>query len=174
MVTYTFSIENANQQYIAISVVFNTPLAETTIHIPAWRPGRYELGNFAKNIKSFKVFNGQNKRVDAKKTSKDAWIVETSSTESIRVEYSYYASELNAGSTYLSPDQLYVNPVNCCIYTSDQVEEDVSVKLLIPKDWKVSGSMRLEDNVLYAANFDELADSPFICSAKFHAKSSKV
>jgi predicted metalloprotease with PDZ domain len=166
MVNYTFSIDNPNQQYISITAIFNTSADETTIRIPAWRPGRYELGNFAKNIKSFKVFNDQNKRIDVRKTSKDAWLVDTSNTDTIRVEYCYYASELNAGSTFLSPDQLYVNPVNCCIYTDEQFRENVCLKLLIPDSWIIAGSMRREDMNLYADNFDELADSPFICSER--------
>ena len=26
---------------------------ELTVHLPAWRPGRYELGNFSKNIQKW-------------------------------------------------------------------------------------------------------------------------
>jgi predicted metalloprotease with PDZ domain len=166
MVSYTFSIDNANQQYISISVDFNTPSDEITVRIPAWRPGRYELGNFAKNVKNLKVFNDQNKRLEVRKTEKDAWVIATNGTDSIRVDYSYYAAELNAGSTYLSADQLYVNPVNCCIYTSGQTKEEVSLNLLIPVNWKIASSLRREANVLLASDFDELADSPFICSER--------
>jgi len=166
MVPYTFSIDNPNQQYIGISVVFHASQDETIIRIPAWRPGRYELGNFAKNIKGLKVYDDQNKRIEVRKTTKDSWHVDTKETKTIRVVYSYYAAELNAGSTYLSADQLYVNPVNCCIYTSDQANEDTCLTLLIPDNWKIATSMRVEDGQFFASSFDELADSPFICAEK--------
>lgn len=165
MVHYSFSIENANQQYIQIKATFEVLNETTIVRLPSWRPGRYELGNFAKNVKGFKVFNDENKRIDAPKITKDAWKVDTSKTSFIRVEYAYYALDLNAGSTFLSKDQLYVNPVNCCVYTEEHASQPTSLELHIPANWDIAGSMDRDGNTLTAINFDELADSPFICSA---------
>jgi predicted metalloprotease with PDZ domain len=39
-----FLIEDINQDVIQLQ-------------LPAWRPGRYELSNFAKNIQHFEAFN---------------------------------------------------------------------------------------------------------------------
>jgi len=164
MVHYSFSIENPNQQYIHIKVNFVVTEEITIIHLPSWRPGRYEIGNFAKNVKGFKVYDDQNKRIEAPKISKDSWEINTSKTKEIRVEYSYYATDLNAGSTFLSPEQLYVNPVNCCVFIKEQADLPTSLELNIPENWEVAGSMEKSENVLSAKNFDELADSPFICS----------
>ena len=99
MVNYSFSIENASQQYIQIKATFQVSKETTIVRLPSWRPGRYELGNFAKNVKGFKVFNDDNKRIEAVKVSKDAWEIETTTAKTIRVEYAYYAFDLNAGST---------------------------------------------------------------------------
>ena len=164
MVNYSFSIENPNQQYIQIKATFEELGDTTIIRLPSWRPGRYELGNFAKNVKGFKVYNDQNKRIDAPKILKDAWEIDTKETKSIRVEYSYYAFDLNAGSTFLSKEQLYVNPVNCCVYAESHADQPTALALNIPANWKVASSMTLKGDVLLAYNFDELADSPFICS----------
>ncbi|MEY3237011.1 MAG: hypothetical protein RI883_1112 [Bacteroidota bacterium] len=164
MVNYSFSIENPNQQYIQIKVTFEDLGDTTIIRLPSWRPGRYELGNFAKNVKGFKVYNDQNKRVDAPKFAKDAWEIDTRETKSIRVEYSYYAFDLNAGSTFLSKDQLYVNPVNCCVFADSHADQSTALALNIPANWKVATSMTRKGDILLADNFDELADSPFICS----------
>jgi len=165
MVSYSFSIENPQQQYIRIKATFRTDNNLTTLRIPSWRPGRYELGNFAKNIKGLKVYDSQSKRIEFEKKTKDSWEIDTSETSSITVEYGYYATDLNAGSTYLSKYMLYVNPVNCCMFTDETSGEETRLELYIPGDWKIAGSMEQEDRVLKAANFDELADSPFICSA---------
>ncbi len=165
MVHYEFRIEHPNQQYIQIKAYFKAEGDDLIVRLPSWRPGRYELGNFAKNVKGFKVYDDQNKRLDAPKITKDSWKIDTSSTKTIRVEYSYYALDLNAGSTFLSKDQLYVNPVNCCVFTDAQANEPTQVELHIPKNWKVAGSMENKENTLIASDFDELADSPFICSA---------
>ena len=165
MVKYTFSCENPAQQYVAISAIFQVSDDVTIIDIPSWRPGRYELGNFAKNVKGFKVFDQDNKKVGFKKISKDSWEVITVGKKEIKVEYLYFAFDLNAGSTFLNGDQLYVNPINCCVYEEKSKTEPVEVELKIPAEWKVACSMKQNGNTLYAENFEEFADSPFICSA---------
>jgi predicted metalloprotease with PDZ domain len=164
MVTYSLSIDHPNQQYIQFQVRFETINDTTIVRLPSWRPGRYELGNFAKNVKGFKVYNDQNKRIDATKITKDAWQVDTTSTSFIRVEYAYFSMDLNAGSTFLSKDQLYVNPVNCFVFTDEQKDAPTSMKLVIPASWEVAGSMKKQGEEYLAKDFDELADSPFICS----------
>lgn len=164
MVKYSFYIDNPNQQYIRIRAEFEVKGERMTIQLPSWRPGRYELGNFAKNVKGFKVLDCNSQRLSFKKNAKDKWEVNTAGESKITVEYSYYAADLNAGSTYLSKDQLYVNPVNCCVYTVDTKDEDHLVEVHIPENWRIAGSMELSAHVMRAANFDELADSPFICS----------
>jgi predicted metalloprotease with PDZ domain len=164
MVTYSLSIEHANQQYIQFQVRFETNNDTTIVRLPSWRPGRYELGNFAKNVKGFKVYNDQNKRIEAIKITKDAWQIDTTSTSFIRVEYAYFSMDLNAGSTFLSKDQLYVNPVNCFVFTDEQKNAPISMKLVIPASWEVAGSMKKQGEEYLAKDFDELADSPFICS----------
>lgn len=175
MALYQFGIVNPQQQYIQIKATFAVTAKQTEIQLPSWRPGRYELGNFAKNVKGFKVFNQENQKVEFHKTSKDRWVLNTESATSITIEYSYYASVLNAGSTFLDAKQLYVNPVNCCVYKVGAEDESCEVQLAIPADWKVACSMKKDGKNLLAANFDELADSPFICSAdlKYNQYESK-
>ena len=164
MVKYSFSSENPSQQYISIKATFSVNSKTTKVQLPSWRPGRYELGNFAKNVKGFRIFDQNNKTVSFKKLVKDAWEVDTEGKSEIRVEYSYFAAELNAGSTFLNAEQLYVNPVNCCVFTEETKDEPVELELTIPTDWKIAGSMKQEGIILSASNFEELADSPFICS----------
>lgn len=165
MAVYQFGILNPQQQYIQIKTTFNVKADITEIQLPSWRPGRYELTNFAKNVKGFKVFNQDNKKVEFQKITKDRWELNTGDSTSITIEYSYYANILNAGSTFLDAKQLYVNPVNCCVYKVGAEDEKCEIQLDIPKNWKVAGSMTKSGKKYIVANFDELADSPFICSA---------
>ena len=55
IIQYSFSIEESHKQYVKIRVDFPSSVAFNEIKIPVWRPGRYEIGNFAKNIKDLKV-----------------------------------------------------------------------------------------------------------------------
>ena len=164
MTKYQFSVEHANQQYIHIKINIEVKADLTEIQLPSWRPGRYELGNFAKNVKGFKVLDQDSKKLNFEKKSKDLWQVETANVTSLTIEYNYYAAQLNAGSTFLDSTQLYVNPVNCCMYVIGQENDKIELQLFIPEEWKVACSMDQEGRTLKAASFDELADSPFICS----------
>ena len=71
MSKFTFSIENPSQQYIQISAQFNVTEDVTFVQLPSWRPGRYELGNFAKNVRNFVVLDQSNQKLDFQKANKD-------------------------------------------------------------------------------------------------------
>ena len=76
------------------------PTEKIQLQLPAWRPGRYELGNFAKNIKRVDMFNEKNEALNYTKLNKDLWEVETKNCVSLKITYSYYAAELNAGACF--------------------------------------------------------------------------
>lgn len=171
---YTIDCDNSQQHFIKIKVQFPVDENKTIIHLPSWRPGRYELGNFAKNIKNFKVFNDQNKAVNFQKINKDSWEISSYETKYIRIEYQYYANELNAGSSYYNENQLYVNPVNCFLYAEGKEQFPISLELNIPENYTIASSLVQENNFLLAENFDELADSPFICSKNLEKQTYSV
>lgn len=166
MTHYELSIHSPNQQYIQFKVTFTSCKENQVFYLSKWRPGRYELGNFAKNVKGLKITNDKNQNVAFEKLDASSWKINCLEGETINVEYSYFASELNAGSTFLSKDMLYVNPVNCFIYTPEDLNQTSTIKLNIPKDWTVAGSLSQNNDLYFADNFHELADSPFICCEK--------
>ena len=165
MLLYTFSIEQPEQQFIQIKYSFDVQEDTTEVQLPSWRPGRYELSNFAKNIRNFKVFGSEGGVINFVKTTKDKWEINTKGEKTITVEYQYYATDLNAGSTYLDREQLYVNPVNCCLYVVGREQEACEIQLNIPDSYRIACSLEQNGKKLKAINFDELADSPWICSS---------
>jgi predicted metalloprotease with PDZ domain len=165
MIQYIFEHKNPTQQYISIEMHFEATKDVETIHLPSWRPGRYELGNFAKNIKNFCAYNEQGKKLEFQKINKDTWEIKTNADQKIRIVYAYFANELNAGSSYISLEQLYVNPVNCCIFIEGREDENCEVHVKIPSHFEIAASLPFENNVMKAENFDRLADAPFICSS---------
>ena len=163
---YNFKINNPAQHFIEIVtvVVVNNRL-NVSLNLPSWRPGRYELGNFAKNIKDFIVKDDAGNNLFFKKVAKDEWLINTEGVKSICVSYLYYANELNAGSTFLDENQLYVNPINCCLYDKENIDNECNVFLEIPDDYTVATALKnITTNHYKATDFHELVDSPFICS----------
>ena len=74
-ILFKLSIPNPHQQYLHVELVLKNIKDDIDVLLPTWRPGRYEEGNFAKNIKGFKVFDDENKSLHFIKTSKHSWHV---------------------------------------------------------------------------------------------------
>ena len=162
---YTFSSKNRGSKFLEIELLVDNNNENTVLlQLPAWRPGRYELANFAKNIQKFEVSTMNNKSLKVKKVSKDRWEVNTKGVSTFKVVYNYYANELNAGSTYVDENQIYVNPVNCCVFVVGREGEPVKIILKEKKNEQVATGMQKIGDHYLVDNFDILADSPFILS----------
>jgi predicted metalloprotease with PDZ domain len=57
MINYKIYTDNPSQHYLQIEISYHPTQVRETIQLPSWRPGRYELGNFAKNVRNFKITN---------------------------------------------------------------------------------------------------------------------
>ncbi|MFM8596334.1 MAG: M61 family metallopeptidase [Flavobacteriales bacterium] len=174
MIRYDVYCDQPQLRYIKFKARIPVKEAELFLELASWRPGRYELGNFAKNIKGLRAFNDKNERLALSKTGKDTWKVDCEASTFVTIEYSYYAAELNAGSSYLDEQQLYINPVNCFIYAEPQASEGIEIQLHIPENYAIAAGVNFENNCAYFADFDTLADSPFICSAQIERRSYTV
>ena len=173
---YVVSYKDPERHFIDFKLIVNTKdLENLKLQLPSWRPGRYELGNFAKNIKDFKAVDIDNQKLIFSKKTKDLWELECQNVDQVMVSYSYYASELNAGSTFLDQNQLYINPVNCMFYNPKDIDLEYRVELKLPSDFKIHTSLEnLGNNTLKASDFEQLADSPIIASNSAQFKSVKI
>lgn len=157
---------------------FKTDILE--LQLPAWRPGRYELQHFAKNIQQFEVFDENDQKLSARKITKDRWQVQTYGAKSIVARYNYYANIINAGSSYVDEHTLYVNPVNLCIYAEGKIEETCTVELKLRETEQIAGITSINsipDTGVHQLHFDDfyhLADSPFIVSSSLKHDFYKV
>ncbi len=166
MIKYILSQKNPASHYIYVDMFVGGVNSDTLqLQLPAWRPGRYELGNFAKNVKRVDVFNEKDEAIAFTKLSKDLWQVQTKGCSSIKITYSYYAAELNAGACFADTMQLYVNPVHCCMYLVGRMKEEHQIELQVPENYKIATSLKVQNKTLIAADYEELVDSPFIASA---------
>ena len=78
---FTFDVKSPHQQYIDISVELKATGKETVLYFPAWRPGRYELGDFVKNMNHFEVFNENGEPLNYHKANTNNWFVNSSTCE---------------------------------------------------------------------------------------------
>jgi predicted metalloprotease with PDZ domain len=163
MTQYIINYGNGTQNIIEIEVkIDNISENELFFQLPAWRPGRYELGNFGQNMFPLHAFDQNNKQINCSKVTKDRWKINCENVTKITLHYQYAAVIKNAGGTFKSPNQLVITPVNCLIYAENLINSPCTISLNIPKDFNCVSSA---PNFSYK-NYYELAASPIVCSTK--------
>lgn len=130
--------------------------------LPAWRPGRYEMGNFAQNVYRVDGQNSKGEWVRLLKSDLHRWTVPAGVN---RLRWTYYAEELNAGSTCVAEDLVYVNPVNCFLYDPARPYLPFQIVLSdVTEDWQVASALQCRGNLLLARNLQEVMDSPILAA----------
>ncbi len=166
---YTISITDPQNHFITMKWdITNIHQDSIRLQLPSWRPGRYELQNYAKNIRNFSIVDEQGNPVAFKKVTKDCWEVNTSGTKTITVTYEYYANQLDAGASYVDTEFLYLNPVNCFMYVDGRMDEEYTLNFVLPENYQIACQLEGKHHTLFAKNFDLLADSPLIASPSLH------
>jgi predicted metalloprotease with PDZ domain len=168
---YKITIEDPNSKYIAIeATLYHNNNKEIEVQLPAWRPGRYELQNFAKNIQTFEAFTRDGILLQTKKITKDRWLVDAQGNSEVVLKYRYYADQTDAGGSYVDKSLLYVNPINCCVYVEGRIDEKCTVAVEGIEKQELAGGMRSTFvngfHHFDADDFCHLTDLPFLLSAK--------
>ncbi len=172
---YQISILDTQTHFIKLTWTIDY-VHQDTIYIqqPSWRPGRYELQNYVKNVRCFSIADENGIAVPFKKLTKDKWEVDTSKVKKIIVTYEYYANQLDAGASFVSDEFLYINPVNCFMYVEGRMDEEYIIDFVLPQDYIIACQLPTTKHQLSAKNFDSLADSPLIASATMQHFEFKV
>lgn len=136
----------------------------TYIQIPAWRPGRYELQNFARNIQKLEMFDENGAPVAFRKVSRERWEADTSSVRELVVKYKYYCAQMDAGGCWVDEHQIYLNFIGCALYAIGLESEPCTIFLSIPDTYKVACGLPSNGKELHAQSYFHLVDSPMIAS----------
>jgi predicted metalloprotease with PDZ domain len=147
----TYTIPEINEDYIEIQ-------------LPAWRPGRYEIQNFAKNIQFIEAISATGQKLSIRKVTKDRWRVGTEGEKEVKIRYAYYAVSQNAGTSYVDEELWYLNFINFCMYTEGRISEAYTIHLELPDGYHIACGLPSKGNVLSAKDFYQLVDSPLLAS----------
>ena len=162
---YTIDCAQINSQYIRITIEADQVKSGSVLQIPIWRPGRYEAAHYAKYLRDMRIHNVGGDALPFAKKNASTWELLTTQPENIRVSYEFYAGKLDAGSTYIDDDLIYINFINCLLYMPERIASACEVHINIPEGYKQGCSLSSPAHgVFRAANFYELADSPLLSS----------
>lgn len=163
---YTISYGNPNKHIIDIELLLKEINQElVTVYLPAWRPGRYTIQNFAKNILSLNAIDQDNNKLSVSKSTKDSWTIQTSGVGEVRIRYRYYAFLMDAGNSWLDEEQLYINFINCLLYHPDRLNEPCSVRIVVPEHYKfATGLKQTVHQTFVSDSYYILVDSPLVAA----------
>ncbi|TLV00268.1 M61 family metallopeptidase [Dyadobacter luticola] len=163
-----YHISVSDPQSRLLEITYNIPEISSDfieVQLPAWRPGRYEIQNFAKNIQFIEAISEGNQKVPLHKVTKDRWRVGTAGLSEVSIRYTYYANIQNAGSSYIDSELWYLNFINFCMYTEGRIQEPYTIRLDLPEGYQIACGLPSSGlNTLSARDFYQLVDSPLLAS----------
>jgi len=158
-VDYSISWREPNDHLFDIAITFTTPVDSPRLLLPAWRPGRYLIQNYAANVREWSA------TAPIRKEEKSTWRVDAKAGQQVTVRYRYYAGVLDAGSSFLDEEEAYFNGTN--LFMMVEPLRDLAARLSIgaPEDWLVETQLaHVRPNTYEARDYDHLIDSPTVAA----------
>jgi predicted metalloprotease with PDZ domain len=157
---YLLSWSSPSERLYDITLRFTAPADTPRLLLPAWRPGRYLLQNFAANVREWTAGDAA-----VWKDGKTSWRVDARAGEEIELRYRYYAGVLDAGSSFLDDEEAYVNGSNLFMLVEGLRVEEHVLTVAAPAQWNVETQLPRDGDTFRARDYDQLIDSPFIAAA---------
>ena len=166
-VRYTIGWSNPASQLYEVSVTARAAGEPIVFSLPAWRPGRYIVQNYAANVQGVRASDEGGNPLPAEWIDLDSWRVDPGSASSVTLAYEYYAHTFDAGSSTLTPDAAYFNPVNLLPWVEGRKGAPATLTIEAPADWTVATQLDPvagDGHAFSAPNYDRLVDSPTIAA----------
>jgi predicted metalloprotease with PDZ domain len=171
---YLVSWGDPNERLFDLTIRFTAPADTPRLLLPAWRPGRYLIQNYAANVREWIALGSEDRLLRVWKEGKSSWRIEAAKGEEIRFRYRYYAGTLDAGSSFLDPEEAYFNGSNLLMMVEGLRAEEQTLTIAAPAEWHVETQLPREEEdpevqakgtTFRARDYDHLIDSPVIAAA---------
>ncbi len=176
---YTLSWTHAGSHLYQVSLK-TAPLtgAASDFQVPAWRPGRYYIQDYAAGVSGFEAMDASGKPLSWSKVDNDTWRVANPGSGEIEVRYRFYANTMDAGSSVLNSAQAYFNPSNFFMHLRNAYERPCTLTVAsMPDSWRAATALQRlggAHNVFLAADYHELVDCPTILSPSLKTLHSRI
>lgn len=162
MLYYELSFPRPHQQIIEIALTYWADAGVAHFRLPHWRPGRYELQNYARLVADVRATDEEGAPLICKKFQSHGWAVEVPAATQLRLRYRFFANQTDAGGTYLDARHLLFNGITCLMYPAQALEQPCQMKLHLPEAFKLSGGLNEKEGAYHFSDFHTLVDSPFL------------
>jgi predicted metalloprotease with PDZ domain len=166
MINLFLECRTPTSQFVEITLQIPLDTSGTVkLQLPAWRAGRYQLANYAQNIRSLRILDDQNHAVSYEKSTKNAWIFEGQAKTVYSINYEYYAAKMDAGSCWIDEEQVYINFINCAFQVIGMENSPIQVSCSFPQFPKqICTLSHVNASTYQADDFQQLVDSTFLAA----------
>lgn len=167
-VRYELSWDNPASQLYTVRVAAPVEDGAVVFSLPAWRPGRYILQNYASNVQAVRAEDETGAALPVEWVDLDSWRVEPGGAREVTLAYEIYAAIHDAGASLLRPGLAYFNPVNILPWVEGRIDRPTRLTIHAPADWEIASQLDPAEgpNVFTAPSYHELVDAPTIASAE--------
>ena len=134
--------------------------------MPAWSPGFYGVGDYARNVSNFRAADGAGRALPFEKTARNTWRVVAGNAPAIVLDYDVYGETSFAANTYIGEDRAYLSPSGVFLHVAGELQHPVNVTIQMPSNWKQIATglepVKGIPGAFSAANFDVLYDCPLL------------
>ncbi len=133
------------------------------LELPSWRPGKYLILDKAGLIQEESATDESGVRLPVRKTAKNVWRIDRSSSAGNEVWFSYrmYADSIHDRTLYVDAHHAFLSGSAIFMNYSPIRSQPVCVQFQMPEGWEVAtGLKQLDDKTWTAPNYDILVDSP--------------
>lgn len=172
---YLISRNNPASQFVQLQLSLICQKDEKiSLTLPSWRPGRYEITDYAQKIRGFKI-SFLNKNIPSKKISKNRWEFHAPQEGLYSISYEFHASQMDAGGSWSDDQQLYLNFINCIYSISGRETMPIAIDFELPAEMEIATALpRTAPHQFTARDFQHLVDSPVIASSHLQHYSYQV
>lgn len=140
--------------------------APQALHLAQWRPGRYELQRYDRNIADLAAAMADGQPCPLRMTGSHSWELRPPGPGRILLSYAYFANQPDAGGSWLDETLVYVNPINLLLYLPGRLDQPCSLSLDLPAGFQIAGALPGNGPRYAFPSFHELADTPFFASSQ--------
>lgn len=152
------------EKWLDIQITLSVTAGTYTFALPHWRPGRYELQNYARFLSDLWAITSDKEPVKFTKTASHTWEITLERATELTINYRYFADQTDAGGSYIDQKGLYVNGINCFLYQPGKEDEACELTLELPEDFIIGGGLIGDGPTYQFDSFHQLVDTPFLAS----------
>ncbi|HET6617435.1 MAG TPA: hypothetical protein VFH69_06465, partial [Gemmatimonadota bacterium] len=158
---YTVRVDDPATRTLHIVAELPVTGESTVVSLPAWTPGHYPIGNYARYVSGFGATDAAGNALDWEKLDPDTWRIVTTGGDRMRIAFDFLADTVNLSGSLLKDDFGFLNGTNLFLYPETGLDFASEVTFELPAGWGIAtGLTQVAPNRFSATDYDELVDAP--------------